>query len=553
MSNQPSWGDRTERWSPTVALIGGAFFVVALLAWLVGGSPEGHRYMTLVTVAIVAGAVCLLAAVVMRPRLWMRALGMRQVSYGLVALVSIVAFLFIVVMINIAAKQPSLSREWDLTEEQELTLTQGTVDVLAALKEPVQVLGLYVSDQQGTQEQVESLLKRYQAAAPGKITYQFLDPIGSVNGLVAAQSFLQKNQILAADLGLYVMQGDRRQKVTASDEKSITLAIYRLTTTQQVVYLLQGHGELTDTSLSTAKSSLEQLGYSVRTTSITGTLVPTDTSVLVAVQPLANFKQNEVDAIRTYVEGGGSFILFIDPDPFMAEPFGGPLDQYLRASWGITVTADAVIDRETMAATNLGVLATAVMDYPAHLVTQNLRLPTVLENVRSVQIAATPPEGVSVSPILVSPEPSVAGSIYGETDLQNASTYDPAADQTPPLNYAVAATRKVADTGRFGRVIVAGSSSLISESVQPQGISFIGEAQLGNKDLWNNMITWLLTDVQNAGTPPNVDRTTTARTLDPTKATSASVQWVGISSVCLVPGLVVIAGLVVFFSRRRQK
>lgn len=325
MSNQPSWGDRTERWSPTVALIGGAFFVVALLAWLVGGSPEGHRYLSLVTVAIIAGAVCLLAAVAMRPRLWMRALGMRQVSYGLVALVSIIAFVFIVVMINIAAKQPALSREWDLTEEQELTLTQGTVDLVTNLKEPVQVLGLYVSDQRGTQEQVETLLKRYQAAAPGKITYQFLDPIGSVDGLVAAQSFLQKSQILAADLGLYVLQGDRRQKVSANDEKSLTLAMYRLTTTQQVVYLLQGHGELTDTSLTTARTSLEQLGYSMRTTAITSTLVPTDTSVLIAVQPLANLKQNEVDAIRAYVEGGGSFMLLVDPDPFMAEPFGGPL------------------------------------------------------------------------------------------------------------------------------------------------------------------------------------------------------------------------------------
>jgi hypothetical protein len=173
--------------------------------------------------------------------------------------------------------------------------------------------------------------------------------------------------------------------------------------------------------------------------------------------------------------------------------------------------------------------------------------------VRSIQLDATPPEGVSVNPILVSPTPSTAGAIYGEIDMENASTYDPATDHVAPLNYAVAATRKVAETGRFGRLIVAGSSSLISESVQPQGISFIGEAQLGNKGLWNNMITWLLTDQQNAGTPPNVDRPTNPRSLDTTKATSASVQWVGISSVCLVPGLVVIAGVVVFFTRRRQK
>ncbi len=100
MSTNPSTGGSTERYSPALAVIGGAFFVVALVAWLLGGTPEGHRFMPLVQIAFVAGIVCLLGALAMRPSLWMGYLGVRQVRYGVNTLIMAIAFLAIVVAIN---------------------------------------------------------------------------------------------------------------------------------------------------------------------------------------------------------------------------------------------------------------------------------------------------------------------------------------------------------------------------------------------------------------------------------------------------------------------
>ena len=56
------------------------------------------------------------------------------------------------------AAGPTLSKEWDLTEAQELTLSQGSLDLVGNLQEPIQIVGLYASDQRGTQDQVENLL-----------------------------------------------------------------------------------------------------------------------------------------------------------------------------------------------------------------------------------------------------------------------------------------------------------------------------------------------------------------------------------------------------------
>jgi hypothetical protein len=574
VSNKLPFGENTERWSPTLALVGGAFILVAALAWLFGGSPEGgNRFLPLVQAGLALGAILLLAAVAIRPSLWMGWFGVRQVRYGLNTLVMAIAFLAIVGLINYVANQQAVvssllgNYEWDLTEEQVLTLTQPTKDFIVSLKAPVQIIGFYTSDQRSTQDSVETLLKRYQEVDKTKISYMFVDP-QSANSL----DMLGKFGIQSVnDLGLYVVQGDRHQKVDGTDEQSITTAIYRLVTTRHTVYFLTGHGEFTpDNGARNAAQALESLGFIVRTTQITSTLVPTDTSALIIAGPLADFRQNEVDTINNYVKGGGAVFLMVDPDLIIeslqtaqsvpASPFGGPLDAYLHATWGITLSHDIVLDF-VGSYQQIGPVSTIVSQYPPHQITDKITLPSILVYNRSVLTASPPPASISVSPFLATGQPNNPGDIYGETDtasLKDPSkqpAYDPATDIAGPLNLAVAATIPVSGTQRFGRIVVVGSTSLIADQIPPNITGPITAQTVADRGVWINAVNWLLTDQQGDQNvpPPDTGRSTTTRVLDPTKATPESATWVFLTSVCMIPGLVLLAGVVVFFQRRRMR
>jgi ABC-type uncharacterized transport system involved in gliding motility auxiliary subunit len=566
VENRFPFGDRTERWSPTLAIVGGALLFVAALAWLLGGAPAGEspRFLPLAQAAAALGAIALLVAVALRPSLWMHYVGVRQVRYGLNTLIMVLAFLAIILLINYVAKQPAFAEQWDLTEEQELTLHDATRELVTGLAEPVQVLGFYTADQRSQQDSAESLLKQYRDIAPDKFNYTFVDPLSpGATALVGAFGIQD-----LGDLGLYIVQGERRQKVDVADESSLTTAIYRLLTTEHTVYFLQGHGELTpEQTARSAAQALGSLGYVVRTTPITSTTVPTDTSLLVVARPLVSLAQREVDALRDYLAGGGAVLLLVDPAPIIEaeltaqgaepQPFDGPLTDYLRSSWAITLTEDLVIDRVN-SLPELGGLSTLLSSYPLHQITNGIELPTLLMFSRSIQIGALP-SGVSVEPFLETATASQPDAIYGETDYAslrdqaNPPTYDPATDRPAPLTLGVAGTVAVPDSQRFGRLVVVGSSSLIAETL-PVGAQGGFTAQgAGNRSIWLAAIDWLVSDDENpnAPAPPVIPASTTTRQLDPTKATVGASYWVAFSSVCLIPGLVVLAGIVVFIRRRR--
>ncbi|MBK6920985.1 MAG: Gldg family protein [Deltaproteobacteria bacterium] len=127
---------------------------------------------------------------------------------------------------------------------------------------------------------------------------------------------------------------------------------------ERVVYFTTGHGELgwdggaqapVDREISAFKGRLKQLGFNVKQLGISQGLaekVPDDADLVIAMGPLKQLHQTEVDALRAYVDAGGSLLVALDPVA-LREPIVGAGDPLydLLAYLGVSV-GDGVLASE---------------------------------------------------------------------------------------------------------------------------------------------------------------------------------------------------------------
>jgi ABC-type uncharacterized transport system involved in gliding motility auxiliary subunit len=169
-----------------------------------------------------------------------------------------------------------------------------------------------------------------------------------------------------------------------------------------------------------------------------------------------------------------------------------------------------------------------VQQYEAHPITRDLAgITTLFPVTRSVGNAKTPPTGVSVQPLArTSPES------WGETDrasLQAGQVKPDPQDPKGPLGVAAVATREKA------RLVVVGTSNLAANQ-------FLNLQ--GNRDFFLNTVSWLAEQEDLISIRPKDSKQS------PIFLTSQQAQMVFLVPVVLVPGLVLVGGVVTFIRRR---
>jgi hypothetical protein len=94
---------------------------------------------------------------------------------------------------------------------------------------------------------------------------------------------------------------------------------------ERIAYLTTGHGEagfdtggqkVLDLQISEFKDRLKELGFKVKSLGAVEGLaekVPDDADVVLVLGPMTPFRQSEADALRTYVESGGSLLVAFEP------------------------------------------------------------------------------------------------------------------------------------------------------------------------------------------------------------------------------------------------
>jgi ABC-type uncharacterized transport system involved in gliding motility auxiliary subunit len=492
-------------------------------------------------ILVIAGAVLLLASLLLNAREAQGVLGRRGTRYGASAAVMVLLALGVVVFANALSSRHSV--RWDFTENRRNTLSPQTVQVLKTLKTPVEAIAFFRTDTPGKRT-AEDLLGQYAAQSGGKFTWR-LEDTDKAPGLAREYG--------VESYGTVVIKGGgpdaaRTEKLLDAEEEKLTNALVKVTRSgKRTVYVIKGHGEreVTNTEragFSQARDQMDKANYEVKELLLAQQAkVPDDAAVVIVPGPKTDLFPQEVAALDAYIARGGKAL-------FMATPFQAEgLRTYLE-KYGIVLHDDVVIELNPIGQLfGTGPLVPIVSQYDQHPITKDLAgVMTLFPLTRSVEAVKSPPKGTAIQPLA-----KTSAQSWGETDKsvfsKGQANPDPG-EKTGPLAVAVVVTVDVEGKPDAkaewaepkkpvkARIVVVGTADFASNQ-------FLG-AQ-GNKDFFLNVVSWLAEEEDLLSVRP---KDTKQNPIVLTSAQSNLVLWLPLA---ILPGAVVICGMMVTARRRR--
>ena len=250
---------------------------------------------------------------------------------GSVALVSVAVG--ITVAANLLAGRHD--RRWDATASQLFSLSDQTLQVLAGLEEPVEVVAFF---DRGTpaEDQFRTLAEGY--ASP-QLSVRVVDP--------QVEPMLARQHEVTDGYGTVVLtRAESTQRITGTvDEEALTNALIRVTSEERhTLCLTTGHHELdpddayTAVGMGLALNRLRDLNYDVETVLLAREgQVKASCDLVIVAGPQSDLLPAERAALARFVVGGGQ--LFVLLDPVHAPETAADLLRY-----GIAVADDLVLE-----------------------------------------------------------------------------------------------------------------------------------------------------------------------------------------------------------------
>ena len=505
-----------------------------------------------------AGLVCTLVYILSQWREVVRSFSGRETRFGSLAVASVAVVLAILIGINwLSARR---NKRWDLTAAKQFTLSDQTKKILQGLDKPVTMYVFARTDDHG---RFRERLDEYQYQSK-QLQIQYIDPEKQP---AIAQKYLplQQSGTVVIDHNGVI------ERVNADTEQAITNGLIKVVQGKQnKVYFVQGHDERTpEDSEARGYSTVGQ--YLVSDNFATGTLIlsqvraiPDDATALVIAGPRADLFPNEIDLLKGYLAKGGKLMVLLDPKDRADAP---PLTNLtaLLTDWGfepgehviINMPSDySVKEGESLDIAQLGALpntdGTFVLagKYLQHPMMSGLgRVTVVFRLARSIS-AKTEGANNRFPQNLVETTPTS----WGETDLKrlydtNQVAREPGkGDKDGPLSIAAAVSAPVQDAAgaqtppgndeapkKETRIAVFGDSDFASNQLLGAG---------RNADLFLNAVNWLAQQEDMIAIRPRdpEDRRITM--------TASQLQFVRLLTVVLIPGLVLLAAVRVWWVRR---
>ena len=507
--------DRGE-WARSAASIGIALALAGYVYHVrMGGYPNT------VKVLLIAGGLFLVASIVLGIRGIIAYFSLRSSQLGTNTVTLSLAVLAIVAIVNYAGFRHH--KRLDLTTEKLFTLSDQTKKIVGGLKNDVQI----VRFDKDSDPALDELMAEYQNLSP-HLKFQNVDP--------------QRRPEVANEYGakrlkdVVVASGQKKEMLEPGargnhSEEDITSAILKVTSdTQKLVCFVTGHGEksISDedkAGYAHADQGLKKQNYVTRSVNlVTDNGVPPDCTVLVIAGPTKSFFPQEADLVAKFLEANGKALIEADPE---TDP---NLDGVL-AAWNINLGKNVVIDVSgvgRLVGTGPGV--PLVLDFGASPVTKNLQGGmTFFPLARTVTVAdRSKSDPLTIELLKTSPRSFTIPNLQ-----RKEISFDPKTGMAGPLNLGVAASKKNGD--KSARLVVIGDSDFATN----QWISL-----QHNGDLFYNAINWLAEDENLISIRP---KTMTNRRVTLTQAQSTALYWI---DVVLLPGLVVFAGILIWWKRR---
>jgi ABC-type uncharacterized transport system involved in gliding motility auxiliary subunit len=461
---------------------------------------------------------------------WKNRLTSRQAKYGLntalyaLAALAIVAILnLIVIRIPTRLGEANMDWQWDLTSNQQFSLSPQAVQILSKLDRDIELVYFNRRDQFAG---LSDLLEQFRNQSR-RLQIRYVDPDREPS---LAQGYNVK------EYGVVVVAaGERTEQAKGVREEDILNSIIRvLKEGTKTIYFLQGHGEREMDSTerlgySEAKKALEEGNYKVETLSllVEKPQVPL-AGVLVIAGPQKELLDSELDAIKQYMLMGGRVFLLITP-------FTPPKLAKLFSEFGADISNNLVVDVSGIGRLfGTDELMPLALQYDDHTITKDMaNIATLFPFANAVQASVGFLPGAEFQMLA-----KTTANSWATKDVRSREvSFREGQDIKGPLALAGAGIfhDPSAPAAIETRYVVAGSADFISNAI----LGFNG-----NRDLFLNMMAWLSSDEDLISIRP---RDPEER---PVELTPTQLRLIFYLSLVVVPLAVVAGGLGVWWRRR---
>jgi ABC-type uncharacterized transport system involved in gliding motility auxiliary subunit len=520
--------------APLFALIG--FVCLAfggLGAYLAGAALEQFGFLSIV---VLVNLLLGIGALILSIRTGWQALpglmGQRQTRYGSRVVLATAAFVSILALLAYLSSRHHA--RVDLTEAGVYGLSPQSTRVAEKLDKPLE---LHAFVEGGANEELRALLEGYRNAS-GNVTFRLVDPDRSPD-LVSRFGITTLNSV-------HIAYGNESTVITNPTEESITNGIIKVTrTTKKTVCFVTGHGEASiddeqePRGYARAKKALENENYEVKSVMpASDGKVDAGCSALVIASPERPLLPGEPELIEAYLKGGGHVLAMLQPRQ------AADLVPLLQR-WGVSVGDDIVVDQQLrlFQGPSVGVEPIAA-SYGEHPITRDFRRDsiTVYNLARSVEPATDGKTGVTAVSLVKTGPQSWAESDVAMLFEQNRVSLD-GSDRKGPVSLAVAVTANLKDMGSDkdgeARLVVFGNARFADNQ-------YLANPTFFNGDLFLNAVGWLVGQEELVSIR---SRTVRASRVQMTPEQNVMLF---VSSVLLMPQILLLAGIVVWWRRRSR-
>jgi ABC-type uncharacterized transport system involved in gliding motility auxiliary subunit len=388
----------------------------------------------------------------------------------------VVLFLMLVVLLGYLAGQYHVAK--DITQANRNILTQGSVNVLKQMKEPINITVFATKDDASGGDNFRKgmidFIARYQREKKN-VNLRFINP--SIEPKLAQDAGVKED-------GEVVVEYNKRSEhiIPPIAEQEMTNLLVRLSrTNQQAVMYLDGHGErnllgVKNHDIGEFGKQLEKKGFKFANPDLTvAQAVPSNGAMLVIASPQVNVSEVEAKKIKAYLERGGNLLWLVDDNNLRGLE---SVAEYL----GMTVSPGIALD---MASAQYGADARVSFAslYGEHAITKNFMLRTLFPEAHQVTAIGTDENGWKVSNLVeVAPN---GWLMAGKLAKDAKPEFNEKTDKRGPINIGVALERIYGKKGQ--RVVVMGNANFLSNTFITNG---------GNLDLGVNIVNWLAGDDQ---------------------------------------------------------
>ena|GEM_PF-1929051 len=333
----------------------------------------------------------------------------------------------------------------------------------------------------------------------------------------------------------------------------VARALRPLARDKRTVYVLRGHDELSrDASqpshkrISKLAEVLEpQLNITFKPLGISDGLatgVPEDAAAVLVLGPERAYLEQEITALKGYLERGGSLLLAIEPSltPAVSQPQASlsPLleEMSVRLGAGVIASKQNILPRTRSKADRLNLITRQFEPHPAiaSLATPSTREALLLPSAGFIEILASPDSEALLQPakLILSPRGSWA-------DLDDDLEYTPPKETRESRVHAIAISPRQRPGGAkitpWRGVVLADSTALSDLAL---------EQSKGNEQLASDLIGWLLEDEELSG---KIDREVDVRIVH----SRSGEEWIFYGTTLGAPLMVLLLGF--WRTRRRQR